>query len=54
VEDATNSWDQYDGHMRLAQFDVASEELDWYHEQKKWFGQSTTLVYANWDSSYES
>ena len=39
---------RYDGHMRIAQFNLSSEKLDWYHEQMKWFGHSTTIAYGDW------
>ena len=46
-----NDSDRYEGHMRLAQFDVASGNFDWYHEQTKWFGTSTAISHGNWGTN---
>ena len=43
--------DRYEGRLRLGQFDVSTEQLDWYHEQKKWFGQSNALAYGDWGTN---
>ena len=40
--------DRHDGHMRIAQFDLSSEKLEWYYEQIKYFGHSTTIAFGNW------
>ena len=37
-----------DSRLRIASFDVSSEQVTYYLEQDKHFGQSTAIAYGHW------
>ena len=47
----TASVERNGDHLRLTQFDLATEKLDWQIRQNKWFGQSTAIAYGNWGNN---
>ena len=44
----------YEGKMRLARLNVADTALDFFREQEKYFGRSSTLVYVDGPSTQTS
>ena len=42
-----NGKNYYEGKMRLAQLNVADTALDFFREQEKFFGRTSTLVYVD-------
>ena len=49
-----NGNNYYEGKMRQAQLNVANTALDFFREQEKYFGRSSTLVYVDGSSTETS
>ena len=44
----------YEGRMRLATYDVASNSMLWYREQYEVFGHAAAVAYGDWGSATDS